>query len=312
MDTRSLIKFGRTSYVVTLPQSWIKKEGLGKGDPIHFEDNGSGLFISSSSKTKKDQNKKIEIDVTDKDLFRIRRELVAYYINGYDVIRIIGKDLMNKSKDIRDIMHSLVSLEVLEQTATRMTAKVFLSSKNIFIPQLIRKLDILNRNMMEDMTAKSVDYNDILQRDNDVDRVTFLLLRIIKTNLQDNSSARIANLSNNKLLDYWNVAYALEAIADEVRKLSFVFKDLSKNKAAFKNIIGLYSYLVKAYLKAMDAYYAHDVESAYKTSSIKIEVIQRCAELYNRYWDKKGAVIALERIKDLAFLIHGMGRRVYS
>src|SRR3989344_3946338 len=293
MDTRSLIKFGRTSYVVTLPQSWIKKEGLGKGDPIHFEDNGSGLFISSSSKTKKDQNKKIEIDVTDKDLFRIRRELVAYYINGYDVIRIIGKDLMNKSKDIRDIMHSLVSLEVLEQTATRMTAKVFLSSKNIFIPQLIRKLDILNR-------------------DNDVDRLTFLLLRIIKTNLQDNSSARIANLSNNKLLDYWNVAYALEAIADEVRKLSFVFKDLSKNKAAFKNIIGLYSYLVKAYLKAMDAYYAHDVESAYKTSSIKIEVIQRCAELYNRYWDKKGAVIALERIKDLAFLIHGMGRRVYS
>ena len=312
MTTRSLIKFGKNSFAVTLPQNWIKKQGLIKGDSLFFEENNRGLVISSDNKTNKKQIKKIDIDVTEKDISRIRREIIANYINGYDVIRLKGEDIDKKSKDIRSVVHTLVALEVLEQTSKQIIARIFLLSQTTFIPQLIRKIEILNRNMMEDLGLKDANYDDILQRDQDIDRLTFLILRLIKSNLQDTSANRENNLSNLKLLDYWNVAYLLESIADEVRKLSVALKETSKDKKIFKDIIELYTSLVNCYKDTMDAYHSNNVEKAYSLSILKKDIADNCDKLYQKYWHKKGAVIALERIRDTAFLIHNIGRRTYS
>lgn len=312
MDTRSLIKFGRNSYVVTLPQNWIKKEDLKKGDSLYLKENNDGLVVSSGSKIAKRQIQKIDMDITGKDIPRIKRELISHYINGCDLIKIRGKELINKSNAIREIAHSLVAFEVIEQTSSQVTARIFLPYRGIAIPQLVRKIDIIIRNMMQDLTADDVNYDDIFQRDEDVDRLTFLVLRIIKSNIQDNSSARAINLSNSQLLDYWNVAYNLEAIADETRMLSVALKDINVNKPAFREIIKLYRELVKTYTNTLDAYYVNAVEKAYRLSSIKYGIAVSCDKLYEKHWNKKGAVVALERIRDMNLLVHNVGRRVYS
>ena len=312
MDTRSLIKFGRTSYAVTLPQSWIKKEGLKKGSSLYLEENHNGLIVSSNTNVTKRQIQKIDMDITGKDLPRIKRELISHYINGYDLVRIRGKDLINKSKAIREITHSLVAFEVIDQASSHMTAKIFLKASVLSIPQFIRKIDIINRNMMQDLTADVVDYDDIFQRDEDVDRFTFLVLRIIKSNLQDASSNRLTKINNADLLDYWNIAYILEAIADGIRDLAIVLKDISKNKIAFADILKLYEVLVENYVEAMNSYYSKDTNKAYKLSIRRKDIYKNCDRLYDKHWNKKGVAIALERIKDISSLVHNLCRRIYS
>ena len=57
MEYRKLISFGKNSFVVSLPKSWIKQNKLIKGDLIHISDNGSDLILS---KKESDEKKKRE------------------------------------------------------------------------------------------------------------------------------------------------------------------------------------------------------------------------------------------------------------
>jgi len=312
MDTRSLIKFGRTSYAITLPQNWIKKEGLKKGSSLYLDENPNGLIVSSNSNATKRQIQKIDMDITGKDLPRIKRELISHYINGYDLVRIGGKELLNKSKAIREMVHDLAAFEVIEQTFSQVTARVLLQASVSSIPQFIRKIDIINRNMMQDLTADVVDYDDIFQRDEDVDRFTFLVLRVIKLNLNDTSYSRLTKINNADLLAYWNMAYLLEAIADGIRDLAIALKDVSKNKIAFADILKLYKGLVENYTEVMNSYYSKDINKAYKLSVARGDIHNYCDKLNNKYWNKKGVTIALERIKEVASLVHNICRRVFS
>ena len=45
METRKLIKFGGSSHIIAIPNAWIKKNSLGKGDTIYIEENGNNELI---------------------------------------------------------------------------------------------------------------------------------------------------------------------------------------------------------------------------------------------------------------------------
>src|SRR3989344_5322393 len=115
---RKIIKFGNSSFVLSLPIDWIKKNSLGKGDLVSISENiNNELVLSASSKEKSVQRKEIVIDINNKDLSRIKREIVSAYLNSYGVIRIKGKmdtitrsmivDL--KSIDKEDLSKSIIA-----------------------------------------------------------------------------------------------------------------------------------------------------------------------------------------------------------
>ena len=58
MEYRKLISFGKSSFVVSLPKSWIKQNKLKKGDLIHFEDEGNNLVIKKKEEESKDKPSK--------------------------------------------------------------------------------------------------------------------------------------------------------------------------------------------------------------------------------------------------------------
>ncbi|MBS3134491.1 AbrB/MazE/SpoVT family DNA-binding domain-containing protein, partial [Candidatus Woesearchaeota archaeon] len=45
MEHRNLIKFGNSSFVISLPKDWIDRNKLKKGDAIFIEQNGSENLI---------------------------------------------------------------------------------------------------------------------------------------------------------------------------------------------------------------------------------------------------------------------------
>ena len=78
IEFRKLIKFGDSSFVVSVPMNWIKRNSLKKGDTIYLEENGEGELILNPKlkEYKKEITEKI-IDANGKDILRIISPLPA-------------------------------------------------------------------------------------------------------------------------------------------------------------------------------------------------------------------------------------------
>jgi len=64
VETRKIISFGNSSYVVSLPKSWISENKLKKGDILNVEEkNGEILLYAGQNGEKKIEPKSVIIDV---------------------------------------------------------------------------------------------------------------------------------------------------------------------------------------------------------------------------------------------------------
>ena len=69
MAIRKLIKFGKSSYVISLPSEWIRRNKLEKGADILLDERDGMLrILPSSAKIEKKEIKSVEINVDKKDV----------------------------------------------------------------------------------------------------------------------------------------------------------------------------------------------------------------------------------------------------
>ena len=50
MEYRKLIRFGKSSLVISLPKGWTEKNKLGKGSLVYLDVNSEGLVVSPTEK----------------------------------------------------------------------------------------------------------------------------------------------------------------------------------------------------------------------------------------------------------------------
>ena len=131
-DYRKLIRFGKSSHVVSLPTEWINRNKLNKGDKIFFEETPDNkLVFFPESNINKDTIKEINIDINNKSLEYGYNKIIAAYINGYNLFKIIDKNIDKRAKELRILIHSLAGLEVIEQSSDKMIIKDFLNIRDV-------------------------------------------------------------------------------------------------------------------------------------------------------------------------------------
>ena len=75
MEFRKLIRFGKNSYVISIPKPWVEKNKLKKGDTIYINENLDGLQINVREKKKiSEQIRAIIINTKAKALNQIQTE----------------------------------------------------------------------------------------------------------------------------------------------------------------------------------------------------------------------------------------------
>ena len=50
MEYRKLIKFGNSSHVISIPNNWLKKNNLNKGDTVYLDENGGKELVLTPEK----------------------------------------------------------------------------------------------------------------------------------------------------------------------------------------------------------------------------------------------------------------------
>ncbi|MBW3001966.1 hypothetical protein KY338_02260 [Candidatus Woesearchaeota archaeon] len=314
MHIRRLVKAGPASHTVSLPKKWIEKNNLEKGHNVYLiEKSDKELVIMPELNAEKQEQeqKEITINIDKKELDTIQREITSAYVNNYNTITIFGDSLSEKVKQIRKMLHDFVALEISEQTAKSIIAKDLLNLKEISVDKTIKRMDMIVRTMLKDIAEgiedKKFNYETIVFRDYDVNRLYFLLSRLLKSAVTDNQLAEDIGIEKIQILPSWYLSMNLENLADCVKHMCTTAgkidkKELSKIKPILVD-------LDSQYTKVMKALHSDDKKLADEVARKRIELVKQCTSLITKNTAAE-TVELVENIKTGTTLISNIARIV--
>ena len=280
MIIRRLVKAGQASHTISLPKEWLDRHQLKKGDLVYLYEKGDKeLVITPESKANEQTPlKEIAIPIDNKEISTIQREITSAYINNYNTIVLNGQNITKLTKEIRKMLHDFVALEVADQTGNSIIAKDLLNLKEISIDKTLRRMDMLVRSMVQDSIG-SLENADLAQsvsvRDYEVNRAYFLLMRLLKSSLQNKQIADFFQLSNEKVLSYYYLTINLENYADCAKQLAdYLVKEKKKDK-----VKGVLQKVEKGYLDVMKAYFTRDKKLADSVALQREDLLNEAGEL---------------------------------
>ena len=159
-----------------------------EGDTVTVEEGSDDLVLYAGEKEAKKEEKSILINTENKNLDRIKAEIVSAYLNNYNTIEIFSENLENDATIIKNVLRNLSGMEIIEQTGKRIVAKDLIDVSSISIQSIVRRMDVITRAMIDDtilcMTGKCSPKN-IAHRDEDVNRLYYLGFRWLKRSHRD-------------------------------------------------------------------------------------------------------------------------------
>jgi len=269
MHIRKLVKAGPSSHTIALPKEWINNNGLEKGNIVYITENpNKELTISLDIGKEKIEKKEIAIDTENKKLQTIQREVTSAYINNYSSIVLLGEGMDDKFESVKRIIQNFVAIEITEQTPKRVVIKDLLNLKEISVIKSIKRMDMILRSLFNDMVDTKENVQESIEfKDDDINRLYFLLVRILKSAMNNQHIATNLDISNNDILSMWYLTINLENIADNIQES---FRTMSKAPPK-ESVTKIITEIKDQYLDVMKAFYNKDKSLADSVAEKRIE-----------------------------------------
>lgn len=318
MEYRKLIKFGKNSFIISLPKAWVEHNKLQKGSMVHVQPNGHQLMLMAKPEEGKEELSETIIDLDRIPLSAVKRLICSAYINNIRVMNITGKSLDKNAAYVRNILHNMIALEIHEQTPSRIVARDYLNMSEISIESLVRKMDNIVRSMYVDIieTSKKSDAQklkelgpNIVERDVDVNRLTFLVLRAIKFQIA-NPMLVESGYASEDLVHMWEITENLERVADELKYCSSLIASVPPSRLGASADMLLKTRDV--YLSAMKAHYTNDVESAVLIADNRTALTSQIAGMFDLVRVSSQEVQLADHLRNLVRTIHALNRMTYQ
>jgi len=215
---------GGGTFLVTLPKEWADRMGVGQGSEMILIPNDSGAMLLVPEGMR-DRNR-CTLSMTGREPVHLRRDIIARYIAGYDVIEVVGDRIGPEGRRVvREIAQSLVGVEVLGETQGAMVLHCVANARDFPAPLTIHRIFEIAAAMWDDAVAAFLSRDeelarDVEDRDGDVDRLVLLAARQLGLLLRDLVVEEEVGMSRFEFLHYHTVADQLERVADHAVKVS--------------------------------------------------------------------------------------------
>ena len=238
MELRKVQFTGGSSYVLTLPKDWIEAQKISKNDSLGVEVQPDGSLLITRSTDQEPAQKTKEFDlagITEPAyLFRL---LIGAYISGYTFIVIHSQQRLPPfvREVVRDFTQMTIGQEVIEETDTEIMLKDLLNPAEMPFDNTIRRMFMIVKAMHEDaITAirsqNQTLANDVTARDNDVDRLHWLIARQTNMILSNAALSRKMNVSPVMALHYFTISRIIERIGDHAERIVFIAQPILTKK----------------------------------------------------------------------------------
>ncbi|MFH1590801.1 MAG: phosphate uptake regulator PhoU [archaeon] len=310
---RKLIKFGKNSYVISIPKDWIDRNTLGKGDELYLDISPQSITIYPGDPEHDRDEKTLAIPIDGKELPRIHTEIVSAYLLGYTMLTISGDSIAKFRKEIKNIIINLAGLEIVEVGKRSIVAKDMLSIKDISLEANLRRIDMTVRMMISECVSKDPKeaYESLFETDMDVNRLVFLVFRMLHSIMEDYTLQRKMKLSIMDIHIYWDLVMRLEKVGDQSKRIARWLQGAKYTTKSYDELVAIQDCLSSHYKEVMASYYKKD-----KDKAITIEVgcrddIEMCDAFLRRHGDMHSAEI-IENFKSMSTAIKNMSRTVIN
>jgi phosphate uptake regulator len=303
MEFRKLMAFGNSSYVVSVPKHWVTSNRLKKGDVLVVDERPNELTFSSKDSSERRKFKEVVISSSGKTVEEIKTEVTSLYINNYDIVTVT--DVGANSKGIKEVLRGLVGMEIVEETNTKLVAKDLLDLTEVSMDNIIRRVDIIIRSMLEDTIEFSVkEAESVYERDKEVNRLTLLGFRTARAAADNPRLLRLFETT------YWNIMVLkqmlipLERFGDQMKRLLRLVNEHKIEGKKLKDFKTLCSSISKHYLNVMKIYYSKDKSQAFKTETTSKNLLKECDSLLEKY----NSVVTARIIEYFKYMIISISR----
>jgi len=179
-----------------------------------------------------EEPKEIAIAYPGDDLSQVTNDVTGAYLLGYDIIKVVGSRVISREDRaaIKATIGRLVGLEIMDEDSKRITTQFLLEPTAIIPEKIVLRMSGLLDGMLKDM-AEGLAKGDkkllalVGERDDEVDRLYFLLVRATRAAIVRPEVVERYGLSPVDLLDYRVLASFLESIGDAITELSHKLHD---------------------------------------------------------------------------------------
>jgi len=230
--------------LVSLPKEWIDANNRGKSSQVEIETGQDNISISANKETRPTKELQITYPLPKEE--NIVADITGAYLLGYDIIQINSKSTIpgGDREKIRNSMRRLVGMEIIEEDASHINMQFLLDATTLNPEKILKRMSSIALGMYDD-TSNGLILDDksnlqsLSNRDVEVNRQYFLLVRLIRSTLVDKRLANAFNLENIDVLDYRVAANLLENAGDSIVELSNFIYNSSLSKIYSKKIFNV-------------------------------------------------------------------------
>jgi phosphate uptake regulator len=240
---RKVQKTGGSTYFVTLPKEWADEVGIRPQAIVQLipSDSGALLLVPEGLPARN----RCTVTIGDWDFDRLQREIISRYIVGFDIIEVESDRIRTEQRRmVREIAQALIGLEIFDESQKTLTLHVLVNVRDFPVERTLRRVFDIALAMAADAVSAFCKHDvelarDVVERDDDVDRLVLLVARQFSLLLRDLVSEEDYGLSRLQFSNYNAVVDQLERVADHAGKISeaTLALETSIRTAAAKEIV---------------------------------------------------------------------------
>ncbi|MFW6436863.1 MAG: PhoU domain-containing protein [Halococcoides sp.] len=313
METRKVQRTGGSTYTVSLPKEWARANDVEAGDRIRFHDEDDRLVLRPHH----DESQTTGVfEVGDREgEVELTRVVITMYVSGFDEIRLTGDRLTAEQRQIiRQATQGLIGLEIIEETPDQVVLQDLFDSPELSIENAIDRMQLVALTMVRDAITALIDGNvdlasDVIDRDDDVDRLWFMVSRIFRSVLRDPVPSKTVDLDRETVFDYQSGARQLERVADHATKIAGVAREIDAVPPAISDDLdALETAATDLCETAMAALLEEDLETATRQAE---SVLDRLADIDDSARSISNAIVDLDdpqRAQRLGLVVDSLTR----
>ncbi len=206
-----------SSFLIILPKEWVVRQKLSKGDPVVVAEREDGCLIVDPRLPKAGETRSTSIAMES----NLRWSITSKYLLGFDeIIVTANKPITNSQRiELKRIIKRFVALEVTDETDNQIVIQCLVDPAILPVDKAMRRMSLIASRMLGDAmdafsqgsqeTAK-----DVIERDEEVDRLFFLIVRELRSAIQYPSIAEVMRITPVAALDFRLAVQSIERIAD--------------------------------------------------------------------------------------------------
>lgn len=283
-DLRKVQQTPTGTFFVCLPRDWAKEHGLQKGSQVNLEVTGDGKLFIDTQFDVEPQPKESTLKIGP----YLSREIIGRYLLGYDIIRVEAKDRIdsNVRNQVKSTVNSLAGLMIVEETTSMMTLQCLMQQPFTSPGKILQRNHASAARMIRDAASSFVNLDidlakNVIERDVENNKFYFLLVRILRTILQNPRLGEKFAITPIECLDYRLASGFIEGIGDACVQIASDTLTLSNKlpENLRKLLLELQVSCCEANEQAFKSFLSRDISQAEGVRGMRLKIDDNCQRI---------------------------------